>query len=117
MMTISRHKKKKNQVKPFATLELVTINSTYWEGINSTEAWVYTVLKTFYKGNRQKFKAPFNEIKRRSRIKHADTINKAIQGVDSPRVEPVAPSTYFELRSPPFGRRLHSPTGKPVELW
>jgi len=77
-----KRKKRKKRTPPFAPVELRTVESEAWENLKSTEAWVYTVLKTFYRGDLRAFKAPFEAIKQRSRIKHGDTINKAIQGLE-----------------------------------
>ena len=77
-----KKKKKKKKTRPFAAVEHITVESEAWQSLTKSEPWVYTILKTFYKGDSQKFKAPFNEIKKRSRIKHGDTINKAIQGLE-----------------------------------
>jgi hypothetical protein len=81
-MPLSSYRQKKNKEKPFAALELEIVNSEAWTYLNSTEAWVYIVLKTFYKGAKRNFKAPFKEIKKRSRIKHGETIDKAIKGLE-----------------------------------
>jgi len=81
-MSISRYKNKRNKIKPFAALELEVVRSEMWKSLKSTEAWIYLILKTFYKGDNQKFKAPFGEIKRRSRVRHSETIYKAIQGLE-----------------------------------
>ena len=81
-MTISGYQQKKNKDRPFGAIELKTVTSEAWTYLNSTEAWIYAVLKTFYKGDKRKFKAPFKEIIKRSRIKHGETISKAIKGLE-----------------------------------
>jgi DNA-binding HxlR family transcriptional regulator len=42
------------------------------------EAHVYNTLKTFYRGNGDSFKAPFDALKRRTRIRHGATLAKAL---------------------------------------
>jgi len=77
---ITGNQKKKQKKKPFAAIELETILSDQWKQLKASEGWVYTILKTFYTGEGKSFKAPFADIKRRSGIKHGETIDRAIQG-------------------------------------
>lgn len=68
--------------KPFAAIELETVHSEAWKMLNKVEAHIYNTVKTFYRGNGEPFKAPFEALKQRSRIKHGGTINTAIQGLE-----------------------------------
>ena len=77
-----KRRKHKGKSKPFAAVEIGTVTSDAWKQLNSTEAHLYTSLKTFYRGNGQKFRAPFSALKERTRIKHPGTISKAIASLE-----------------------------------
>jgi len=47
------------------------------------ETHTYNTLKTFYRGNGTSFKAPFDAMKRRTRIKHGQTLSIAIKGLQT----------------------------------
>lgn len=79
--TTSRSKRKHVKGKPFGAIELATLNSDEWKKLTRLEAHLYNILKTFYKGERNNFKAPFSALKQRTRIKHGATLNKAIKGL------------------------------------
>lgn len=78
-----KHRPRGRKDKPFAAIELSCITSDAWRNLNSTEALMYMVLKSFYRGNKEKFKAPFSLIRVRSRIKHNGTIQKAVSGLEA----------------------------------
>ena len=71
--------KKKTKKKPFGAIEVETVDSEPWQRLRFVQRHVYNILKTFYQGNGDWFKAPFNALKRRTGIKHADTIGKALE--------------------------------------
>jgi len=75
-------KAKKKGLPPFAAVELKTLNSEAWKLLNSTEAHMYNILKSFYRGDERPFTAPFSQLKQRSRIKHGSTLRKAIDGLE-----------------------------------
>lgn len=77
--TEKRNKKKK---PPFGAIEVKTVESEEWERLNSTEAHIYNTLKTFYWKEKKVFLASFSGIKKRSRIKHGYTIEKALKGLE-----------------------------------
>lgn len=68
--------------KPFAAIEIATVTSEPWKQLNRTEAHVYNITKTFYRGDMEGFQAPFEELKKRTRIKHGKTLDKAIHGLE-----------------------------------
>lgn len=73
----------KQKTKPFGAIEIATIDSEAWKGLNKIEAHTYNTLKTFYRGNGDPFKAPFDALKRRTRIRHGKTLAKAIEGLEA----------------------------------
>ena len=79
---MSRRPGKGKKEKPFASIEVATVTSDPWKQLNRTESHVYNILKTFYHGNREGFKASFGEQKNRSRIRHGKTLDSAIQGLE-----------------------------------
>lgn len=79
---MSQRPGKGKREKPFAPIEVGTVISNAWQQLNRTEAHMYNILKTFYRGGRERFKASFDELKKRSRIRHGGTIDKAIQGLE-----------------------------------
>ncbi len=72
----------KKKEKPFGAVEVGTVNSEPWKALNKIEAHTYNTLKTFYRGNGEPFKAPFEALKQRSRIKHGGTVDKAVQSLE-----------------------------------
>ena len=54
--------KKRIKKKPFAALEIETVDSDDWLRLDKIEAHVYNGLKTFYKGEGNAFKAPFDAL-------------------------------------------------------
>jgi hypothetical protein len=75
--------KRKKFLPPFAAVELLTVESLEWSKLNKMEAHVYNTLKTFYRGKDRKcFRASFDRIKKRSRIKQGRSINRAIRGLE-----------------------------------
>jgi len=79
---LNKNKLGKQKSKPFGAIEIATIDSEPWQGLNKIEAHAYNTLKTFYRGNGESFKAPFDAIKRRTRIKHGQTLATAIEGLE-----------------------------------
>ena len=71
-------KRNKKKAKPFGPVEVQTVNSEPWQQLNFMQAHVYNILKTFYHGDGEWFQAPFGKMKQRTRIKHGDTISKAL---------------------------------------
>ena len=78
-----KNKKLRKQGKPFGAIEIATIDSPEWQCLSKIEAHAYNTLKTFYRGNGDGFKASFDALKRRTRIKHGQTLAKAIEGLES----------------------------------
>lgn len=78
-----RDYRKKKKPKPFGTIEVATVESDEWSKLDKLEALVYHTLKTFYRGREQKsFRAGFDRIKKRSRIKEGRTVHRAIMGLE-----------------------------------
>lgn len=71
-------KRFKKKSKPFGPIEVQTVDSELWQQLNFVQAHIYNTLKTFYHGDGAWFKAPFGKMKQRTRIKHGETINKAL---------------------------------------
>lgn len=74
-----RNKQKKQ--KPFGAIEISTVDSPEWKKLLKLEAHVYNTFKTFYRGEGKTFKAPFERLKQRTRIKHGKTLHNAIEGL------------------------------------
>ena len=81
-LTSANSKRGRLKSKPFGAIELATLNSDEWKKLNRMEAHVYNILKTFYKGEKNGFKAPFSELRKRTRIRHGATLDKAIKGLE-----------------------------------
>ena len=79
---INKSLKKKGKAKPFGAIEIETLESKAWQDLKSTERHIYNTLKTFYQGDGKSFKAPFSKLKRRSGIRHGDTLDTAIRGLE-----------------------------------
>ena len=77
-----KRQRKRPKDKPFGAIEVKTVSSDEWSFLSSTERHVYNILKTFYKGGKAFFKAPFNDLKNRTGIKHGRTLDKALQGLE-----------------------------------
>lgn len=78
----AKRDRKKIGQKPFGAVEFETVSGDAWKMLNYLEAHIYNTLKTFYKGNRDSFTAPFDLLKQRSRIRHSKTIQKGIEGLE-----------------------------------
>ena len=79
---MSQRPGKGKREKPFAAIEIGTVTSEHWELLIRSEAHVYNTLKTFYRGKKEAFSASFDELKKRTRIKHGHTLDKSIQGLE-----------------------------------
>lgn len=78
----SSQRNKQKKQKPFGAIEISTIDSPEWKRLSKLEAHVYNIFKTFYRGEGKTFKAPFEYLKQRTRIRHGETLHKAIQGLE-----------------------------------
>lgn len=78
---LSRFKRRTRRPKgkPFGAIEVKTVTSEPWKELTKTQMHVYNTLKTFYAGNWEKFKAPFDDLKMRSGIKHGKTLDSALR--------------------------------------
>ena len=74
--------KKRKGRPPFGAVEVKTVESEEWMRLNTTSRHVYNILKTFYRGGGERFKAPFDGLKKRTGIRQSGTLHRAIQALE-----------------------------------